>query len=144
MNRNSFSNPFFGSIGRRIKRKRDVIVGDDGKEMDFVTEEESEFDPQGDFCTTQTIYSKIMPDGWKVSSRHVVAQCYKCGSLVSLRAVRYCRCGKVMCARDARYWEDESERRFVCEECYRSLRRKRVFGFIGKLLISPFVERKEM
>lgn len=141
MNRDSFPNPVFGSIGRRIKRKRDVIVTEDGKELEFLVEEESEFDPQGDFSTTQTVYSKIMPDGWKVSSQHVVAQCYKCGAFVSLRAVRYCRCGKTICARDARYLENEH--RYVCHECYKSLRLKKLLKFAGSLLLSPFLQKKE-
>lgn len=132
---------FWGSIGRRTKRRRDVIIMDDGRELDFLREEESEFDPQGDFRTTETVYSKIMPDGWRVSSQHVVAQCYKCGNAISLRAVRYCRCGRVICARDARYWETPDEKRYVCEDCYRSLRRKKILGTIGKILISPFLQR---
>jgi hypothetical protein len=143
MNRDTFSNPFFGSIGRRIKRKRDIIVTEDGKELEFLVVEESEFDTQGDFSTTQTVYSKILPDGWRVGPRHVVAVCKSCGNFVSFRALRYCRCGAVLCANCSRLWENNEERRYVCQDCYRSLRRKKILGFIGRLLISPFVERKE-
>jgi hypothetical protein len=143
MNRDSFSNPFFGPMGRRIKRKRDVIVTDDGKELEFIIEEESEFDPQGDFSTTQTFYSKILPDGWRVGPRHVVGVCKSCGNFVSIRALRYCRCGAVLCTSCSKLWEDNQERRYVCQDCYRSLRRKKILGFIGRLLISPFVQRKD-
>jgi len=135
---------FWGSIGRRIKRRRDVIVTEDGKELEFLMEEESEFDPEGDFCTTQTVHSMVLPDGWKVSSpRHVVAICYLCQNFLSFRAVRYCRCGRVMCASCAEFWEDADERRYVCQDCHKSLRRKRFFRLVGRILVSPFVERRE-
>jgi len=146
MNQNFFSNPFFGSIGRRIKRKRDVIQADDGNEMVFLTEEESEFNPEGDFITTQTVYSKILPDGWKVGANSVVAKCAVCGSLVSRMAVRYCLfCGNVSCALHARYWKGDqnTESGYACEQCYRSLRRKRIFSFIGRLITSVFLEKKD-
>jgi len=134
----------FDSLGqRRIKRLRTVLQsrGDQlSKERDHVTD----ISLTGNVETTEIEYLMEI-EGETISDlSQVVGRCQepKCGKYLTRRTMRSCfYCGKVNCVSCCRW--DEKDERWVCRKCFRSLKWKRFWSAIGRLLIWPFVRRKE-
>ena len=88
--------------------------------------------------TIETVNSIVL-QGEKVTSHlQLAGQCMICSSFVTHRSIRYCDCGRVVCALCAGFWEDEN--RAVCPTCFKKLQRRRFWRRVGSLLVSPFLE----
>ena len=88
----------------------------------------------------ETFDSVILPEtGEKISSHlQIIGTCPISGSYLTRYSARYCRnCGRTVSSTHARYLEEE--KRHVCEDCARRIRRREILRFIAGF----FIERKE-
>lgn len=139
MNRSNNSLPGLSMPGR-IQRRQAVTRSQDGRVIELCREQVTLFHPDGTMDTTETIYSVIV-QGEKVTSHlQLAGQCQNCHDWVTHRAVRYCTsCGLVLCAMCAEWWEQDHQ--WVCENCLKRHKRKRLWRRLGRIVVGPFVEK---
>jgi len=134
-------NPFSSFFGRRARRQ-EAVIESDTRELRLSREEETVFDNNGSVETTERVTS-IIEGGERITSHlQVVGQCTEagCDRFLTHHSIRECFCGKILCPAHAGW--DEQEKRFLCGECMRILRRRRRWQLLWGLLTAPFIERR--
>jgi len=128
--------------GKRSNIKEDVIYTPDGEVFTLLRKEITILTETGDFETTTCLESFILDTGEKISSHLQIKGRCGCGSFVTHKSARLCRCGILLCPTCAEYYEPT--RIYACKKCYRKLKRKRlIFGIIN-LIVYPFVKKEEL
>lgn len=125
---------------RRIKRQQAIVESDTG-DLTLYRDEVTKFCEDGSIVSDETIRSQII-GGEKITSHlQITGQCLICNQFVTKTSVRYCPCGKILCATCAKLDKDEGQ--FLCPECLKQLRRKRFWSAVWRLLTSPFIVRND-
>ena len=122
----------------RFKR-RQSLIHDSDEIVAFFHDEVTNIHNTGDIETVETDHSIIL-NGERISTpADIVGRCQipECSRYVTHRTAKYCfYCGLVMCVRCSTW--DETDERWLCPLCHRSLRRKRIRKAIVRALLSPF------
>jgi hypothetical protein len=121
---------------KRVKKRRVIIRGKDGREYLLQREEITCKDNVHGWVTVENVFPVILKNGTKITSHlELAGSCWYCNELVAIGDARVCDCGRLVCWEHSKY--DEEQQKFFCTDCYKKLRRKRFLGF----LLSPFIEK---
>jgi len=127
----------------RLNIQQSNICSNSGQ-LTFLNKQQTNVSQAGDVETIETDNSKII-DGEKIShASQIIGQCQEsdCGQYLTNRTFRYCsnvNCGKILCHNHARFHNKEEN--YFCKECYKSVRRKRFWIGLIRIILTPFVER---
>jgi len=133
---------FFNNNNRKRNRNinRSEILSDNGS-LGFQQEQSTEIFDNGD-CETIINSQSYIIGGEKVNSeRQIFGKCQDCDQFVTRLNRRICFCGKIICATCSEWWEDD--KRPVCSDCYKILKKKKFWSSFWHLILSPFIERKD-
>ena len=96
----------------------------------------------GDVNTTEIIHSSIIDGQHIFDPSQILGQCQSCRRRLTKITFRHCFLDStIICAKCARY--DEKDQRWLCKSCYKSIRWRRFWRALGRLLIYPF-QRKDV
>lgn len=104
------------------------------------TEQDTEMTETGDVNTREIVHSQMI-DGQHIhSASQVKGECRICGRILTELTFRHCfQDATTLCPACAAF--DEQDQRWLCKSCYRSIRWGRFWDAVGRLMISPFVQR---
>jgi hypothetical protein len=121
---------------KRIKKRRVIIKGKDGKNNILQREEITFKNNVQGWVTIEQVSPIILSNGTKITSHiELAGSCFFCDELVAVSDQRVCDCGRLVCFEHSRY--DDQDQKYYCADCHKKLRRKRFFRF----LLSPFIEK---
>ena len=137
---NSEGNPW--NLGR-VKKKRVRIKDIDGSEHVMDREEFTFRDPVNGWVTIENVRPIILKNGLKVTSHlEISGSCTWCGSLLGSDARVCAICSRLACFEHCEL-NEETGTEFLCVDCAKKLRRKRIIRGILRFILSPFVEKVE-
>lgn len=127
-----------GNTQHRIIKQRTIFRNQD-LELESGKYQITTIEANGNIETEET-ESLVLIDGETISDlKMIMGQCQesKCSKYLTQRTIRYCHfCGKINCMVCSN-WDDKEEK-WLCKDCLKKLKRKRILRAIGRILLAPF------
>lgn len=127
---------------RRLRRQQAVIESERG-DLSLLQEIVTDFSETGDLTTTESHHSLIVGGENIRHPGDILGQCQEqgCGRFLTVRTMVGCYCCcEVRCPVCAAF--DDKTGVWLCGYCYRIVRRKRFWLALRRLILFPFVGRR--